>query len=231
MDINRKGISEQVADSIKKKIHNGEYRAGEKIPGEREMGMELSVSRNTVREAYKILEAYGYLTAKHGTGVFVASPEQQIQKMTEAFFVSSDQFKDFFSVRKILEEWTVKWSIENSSPDLIQQLDQILKEANEIVSGDQDFDRLAELDHKFHMTLADHSNNVVLVRIMHFLIDLLSESRTKSINIPGRALKSVQEHERILEAIKQNNIELAQERMIDHIESVECSISQNTLSS
>lgn len=49
------------------------------------MGMELSVSRNTVREAYKILEAYGYLTAKHGTGVFVASPEQQIQKMTEAF--------------------------------------------------------------------------------------------------------------------------------------------------
>jgi GntR family transcriptional repressor for pyruvate dehydrogenase complex len=66
---------------------------------------------------------------------------------------------------------------------------------------------------------------------MHFLIDLLSESRTKSINIPGRALKSVQEHERILEAIKQNNIELAQERMIDHIESVECSISQNTLSS
>ncbi|KML43664.1 FadR/GntR family transcriptional regulator [Cytobacillus firmus] len=231
MDINRKGISEQVADSIKKKIQNGVYRAGEKIPGEREMGIELSVSRNTVREAYKILEAYGYLTAKHGTGVFVASPEQQIQKMTEAFFVSSDQFKDFFSVRKILEEWTVKWSIENSSLDLIQQLDQILKEANEIVSGDQDFDRLAELDHKFHMTLADHSNNVVLVRIMHFLIDLLSESRTKSINIPGRALKSVQEHERILEAIKQNNIELAQERMIDHIESVECSISQNTLSS
>lgn len=231
MDINRKGISEQVADSIKKKIQNGVYRAGEKIPGEREMGIELSVSRNTVREAYKILEAYGYLTAKHGTGVFVASPEQQIQKMTEAFFVSSDQFKDFFSVRKILEEWTVKWSIENSSLDLIQQLDQILKEANEIVSGDQDFDRLAELDHKFHMTLADHSNNVVLVRIMHFLIDLLSESRTKSINIPGRALKSVQEHERILEAIKQNNIVLAQERMIDHIESVECSISQNTLSS
>ncbi|KON88995.1 hypothetical protein AF332_20850 [Sporosarcina globispora] len=230
MDINRKGISEQVADSIKKKIQNGEYKAGEKIPGEREMGIELSVSRNTVREAYKILEAYGYLTAKHGTGVFVASPEQQIQKMTEAFFVSSDQFKDFFSVRKILEEWTVKWSIENSNQDLIQQLDQILKEANEIVTGDQNFDRLAELDHKFHMTLADHSNNVVLVRIMHFLIDLLSESRTKSINIPGRALKSVQEHERILEAIKQNNIELAQERMIDHIESVECSISQNTLS-
>lgn len=229
MELNRKGISEQVADKIKKKIQNGEYKVDERIPGERDMAIELSVSRNTVREAYKILEAYGYLTAKHGTGVFVSSPEQQIKKMTEAFFVSSDQIKDFFSVRKIMEEWTVRWSIENSDSDLVNELDSIIKEAVKVVENENDSARLAELDHKFHLTLANKSKNVVLVRLMNYLVDLLSESRMKSIHIPGRAHQSVQEHIKIFEAIKQKDISLAQMYMNKHLESVEHSITQNSL--
>ncbi|WP_066295420.1 FadR/GntR family transcriptional regulator [Bacillus sp. FJAT-29937] len=225
MQINRKGISEQVADSIKRRIQNGEYKVGDKIPGEREMGTELSVSRNTVREAYKILEAYGYLTVKHGIGVFVASPEHLIQKMTEAFFVTSDQIKDFFAVRKILEEWTVKWAIENSCDDQFNELEQIVNEAKDILAGEIDYNRLAELDHKFHITLANNSKNEVLVRIMNFLIDLLSESRNKSIQIPGRVKQSVQEHAKILQAIKQKNITVAQQLMKDHLDSVEHSLS------
>ncbi|NWQ42870.1 FadR family transcriptional regulator [Bacillus sp. EB106-08-02-XG196] len=228
MELNRKGISEQVADSIKKKIQDGIYKPGEKIPGERDMGIELSVSRNTVREAYKILEAYGYLTAKHGTGVFVASPEHQIQKMAEAFFVSSDQIKDFFAVRQILEESTVKWAIENSNVEQINELEQIINEANEILDGKIDYNRLAELDHKFHINLANNSKNAVLVRLMYYLIDLLSESRTKSIQIPGRVRQSVQEHTKILEAMKQKDIPLAQQYMKEHLGSVEQSITQAT---
>lgn len=226
MQLNRKGISEQVADSIKLRIQKGEYKVGDKIPGERDMGMELSVSRNTVREAYKILEAYGYLTVKHGTGVFVASPEHQIQKMTEAFFISSDHIKDFFAVRKILEEWTVKWSIENSSSDQFKDLELIVNEANEILTGEINYSRLAELDHKFHMTIANNSKNEVLIRIMNYLIDLLSESRNKSIQIPGRAKQSVQEHAKILQAMKQKNIALAQQSIKSHLDSVEHSINK-----
>lgn len=229
MQLNRKGISEQVADSIKKKIQDGDYNVGDKILGEREMSMELSVSRNTVREAYKILEAYGYLKAKHGTGVFVASPEQQIKKMVESFFVSSDQINDFFAVRKILEEWTVKWAIENSNDDQFIELEKIIKEAYEIIDGKNNFDELAELDHKFHMTLAKKSKNVVLIRIMNFLIDLLSESRSKSIQIHGRALQSVEEHTKIIRAMKQRDINLAQQYMKEHLDSVEHSITQNTM--
>jgi GntR family transcriptional regulator, transcriptional repressor for pyruvate dehydrogenase complex len=229
MEFSRKGISEQVADSIKKKIQAGEYQVGERIPGEREMGIELSVSRNTVREAYKILEAYGYLQVKHGTGVFVASPEHQIQKVTEALFVSTEQIKDFFSVRRILEDWTVKWAIEHSSDEQIAELEQIVHEANEIVKETIDYKRLAALDHKFHITIANNSKNTVLTGIMNYLIDLLSESRNKTMQIPGRALQSVQEHAEIIKAMKQRNSELAQQCMKEHLESVERSITENTV--
>lgn len=228
MEFNRKGVSEQVADSIKKKIHDGVFTAGQRIPGERDMALELSVSRNTVREAYKILEAYGYLTAKHGTGVFVASPEQQIQKMAEAFFVSTDQIKDFFAVRKVLEESTVKWAIENSDTDDFNELEEIVKEANEAAKKN-DHDRLSDLDHKFHLTITNYSKNMVLIRIMYYLIDLLSESRTKSVQIPGRAIQSVKEHSKILEAIKKKDVTQAQKNMREHLESVERSITNNNI--
>ncbi|KKB35573.1 FadR/GntR family transcriptional regulator [Bacillus thermotolerans] len=229
MQFNRKGVSEQVADNIKQKIQAGAYKVGEKIPGEREMAMELSVSRNTVREAYKILEAYGYLTVKHGTGVFIASPEEQIQKMTEAFFVSSDHIKDFFAVRKILEEWTVKWVIENSDHAQFDELANIIEKSKEVAQGNCNFTQLAELDHEFHMTLANQSQNTVLIRIMNFLIDLLSEVRMQTAQIPGRAAQSVQEHAKILEAIKQRDVLLAQRYMREHLESVESSITENKL--
>ncbi|MGG1397144.1 FadR/GntR family transcriptional regulator [Bacillus salipaludis] len=219
--INRKGISEQVADTIKKMIHEGKYKVGEKIPGEREFASELEVSRNTVREAYKILEAYGYITAKHGTGVFVASPEQQISKMTESFFISTDQIKDFFAVRKILEENTVQWAIENSSSVEIKELDEIIDQAQAVIQGDVDFQKLGDLDQKFHLGIANKSHNTVLIRIMHNLIDLLSESRMKSIQIEGRAIKSVQEHTAILDAIKKKDIALAKKYMREHLDSVQ----------
>ena len=64
---------------------------------------------------------------------------------------------------------------------------------------------------------------------MNYLIDLLSESRNKTIQIPGRALQSVQEHTKILQAIKQKNPDLAQHCMKEHLESVERSITENAI--
>ena len=228
MIVNRKGVTEQVADIIKRKIQDGIYKEGDKILGEREMAETIGVSRNTVREAYKILEAYGYLTVKHGTGVFISSSEHQIQKMTESFFVSTDHVKDFFAVRMILEEFTVKGAIENFDSTQIDYLEKIILEANEIIEKGVNFEQLAELDHKFHLTLANSSKNVVLIRIMNFLIDLLSETRTKAIQIPGRPLQSILEHAQILEAIKQKDIDLAQACMWKHLDSVEQSITDNS---
>ncbi|MBD1380600.1 FadR/GntR family transcriptional regulator [Metabacillus arenae] len=228
LSFDRKGISEQVADHIKQVIQDGKYKVGEKIPGEREMAAELEVSRNTVREAYKILEAYGYVIARHGTGVFVASEEEQIRKMTGSFFVTSDQVKDLFAVRKILEDSTVEWAILNSSEQEIEELSRIVFQAkNAANAAVVDFQQLSELDHKFHLVLAKMAQNSVLNRIMHNLIDLLGKSRMQSIQIPGRAIQSIEEHEEIVKAIKTKNISDAKKHMTHHLESVEESITNS----
>ncbi|WP_408011133.1 FadR/GntR family transcriptional regulator [Pseudalkalibacillus sp. A8] len=226
-DLERRGISEKVADHIKKLILDKKYEVNQKLPGEREMATILKVSRNTVREAYKILEAYGYITIKHGIGIFVASEEQQIRKMTSFFFVSSDQVKDLFAIRKILENNAVVWAIENASSVQVKELTEIIEKAKSIASQGKDYLELARLDHKFHLTLAHMSQNSVLIRIMHNLIDLLEESRMQVIKIPGRPVKSVDEHVNILKAIKGRDVDAAKHFMSIHLESVEKSIMEN----
>ncbi|MCA0174543.1 FadR/GntR family transcriptional regulator [Bacillus sp. RAR_GA_16] len=223
----RKGISERAADHIKEMILDGRYEVDQKLPGEREMALNLKVSRNTVREAYKILEAYGYVRIKHGKGIFVSTEEHQIQKMTSFFFVSSDRIKDLFAIRKVLEKNAVAWAIENASDEQIEKLSQIVEEAKEVASKGEDYVNLARLDHQFHLALANISQNTVLIRIMHNLIDLLEESRMQVIQIPGRPVKSVDEHAEIVEALKSKQVLLAQQNMDKHLDSVEASIMKN----
>ncbi|WP_249745239.1 FadR/GntR family transcriptional regulator [Mesobacillus boroniphilus] len=225
--LDRKGITEKVSDHIKLMIQDGRFKVNEKLPSEREMAVKLKVSRNTVREAYKILEAYGYLTIKHGTGIFVASEEQQIKKMTSFFFVKTDQIKDLFAIRRILEVNAVAWAIENASLEQMEKLTAIVEKAKVAAKIDNNSEELARLDHEFHVTLANMSQNTVLIHIMQNLIDLLEESRMQVIQIPDRPIKSVSEHLDIVNAIKKKDVSLAQDCMSKHLDSVENSVLQN----
>jgi GntR family transcriptional regulator, transcriptional repressor for pyruvate dehydrogenase complex len=226
-EIERKGVTEKVADHIKGLILNKKFEVNEKLPSEREMAVKLKVSRNTVREAYKILEAYGYLTVKHGTGIFVASEEQQIRKMTSFFFVTTDQIKDLFAIRRILEVNAVAWAVENASTEQVDKLTEIVEEAKVIAKQSVNSDELGRLDHEFHLTLANMSKNTVLIRIMHNLIDLLDESRMQVVNIPERPVKSIDEHIDIVNAVKKKDVSLAQQCMSKHLDSVEKSVMEN----
>lgn len=221
-----KGISERVAEYIKEKIYNGTYQSGERLLAEREMAEQLGVSRNTIRESYKILEAYGYLKAEHGKGFYITSESEQIRKMTESFIVNTSQIKDLFNIRKVLEEATVVWAIENGTVEHLSELESIIKKANHAITHRKNVVELAEYDLQFHLCLAEMSGNEVAHRIMHHLIDLLAQVRSKSINIPNRAKQSVAEHEQILAAIKDRNVELAKQLMKEHLVSVESAIAE-----
>lgn len=227
LKINRKSISTTIVDYIKDSIYQGKFQAGEKMPPERELAQMMNVSRNTIREAYKILAAQGYLTIRHGNGVFVTDAEGQIKNITAAFFVKNDQIAELFSIRKLLETHAVKCAVEHYRPQYGTELMNILDDAQSVLKSNESYEQLAVLDQKFHLALTRMSGNSVLLRIMMNLIDLLGEARTESIGIAGRAEKSLQEHRQIATAIVESDAALAQQYMLEHLESVERSIVYN----
>ena len=64
----------RLAEAIRDGILSGRFRPGEKLPPTRTLAANLSLARNTILEAYEQLIAEGYLTARHGSGTFVAEP-------------------------------------------------------------------------------------------------------------------------------------------------------------
>lgn len=224
LKVDRKSISEEVVQYIRNLILQEKILPGEKIPGEREMAQKINVSRNTVREAYKILAAQGYLNIKHGQGVFISDEESQIRNLTSSFFIKQDDILELFSIRKVLETQAVIWAIENHGMEHHRELRNILEDNRMALKNKASFEELSYLDQKFHLALSRMSGNSILLRIMMNLIDLLSEVRTQTIQIPGRSEQSLKEHIQIMEAMMSNNKKLAKHYMLEHLSSVEKSI-------
>ncbi len=222
--VDRKSISDEVVLYIKDLIHRDQFSPGEKIPGEREMAQKINVSRNTVREAYKILGAQGYLTIKHGQGVFISDENSQIRNLTSSFFMKRDNVLELFSIRKVLESQAVIWAMENPQADHQREFKHILEDNRLALKNKASFEELSLLDQKFHLALCRMSGNTILVRIMINLIDLLSEVRMQTIQIPGRSEQSLKEHILIVEAMMAGDKKLAKQCILKHLSSVEDSI-------
>src|SRR5699024_12032406 len=126
--------------------------------------------------------------------------------------------------RRLMKEKSIKIEEINRTEKQLKKLAQIIYNATEIETKDNNYEQLSGYDSKFHLYLAEMSGNEIINRIMHHLIDLLSKARTHSIQIPNRAKKSIMEHEKILQAIKDKNKGLAKLLMKEHLDSVEHSM-------
>ncbi|MCM3761853.1 FadR family transcriptional regulator [Alkalihalobacillus oceani] len=222
--VNRKSISSSVADHFKELILDQKFAIGERLPSEREMSQKLHVSRNTVREAYKILAAKGYVDIKHGNGVFVANYEENIKHLADDFFLKKDQVVELFTIRKVLETTAVRLAMERLDEKTEKELNAILEITRQSLKEGAGKEELSNLDQKFHLTLTKISGNSILLRIMMNLIDVLSEARLEAVSIPGRGRLSLTQHIKIVEAMIERDLALAEQAMIEHLESVEESI-------
>ncbi|MCM3567596.1 FadR/GntR family transcriptional regulator [Neobacillus mesonae] len=219
----RATVAEKVVDYIKELIVKEKISPKEKLPSEREMSEKLNISRNTVREAYKILSTLGYVEIKHGLGVFVSSETKSINQWAASFFMKSDQILELFDIRMLLESQSVKWASEFATKSQINTLQEHVQHSFKLFKNmdiKQSAPLLAKADQEFHILLAEFSGNSILHRIMLNLIDMLNEIHKETIEIPGRLYKSIQEHEKIVESVKKKEIDSAEKEMLRHLESV-----------
>ena len=78
MEFNQpKGIYQQIAEQVKSRIADGEWKAGERIPSVREMAVNLGVNPNTVTRSYQSLLDSGVIDNRRGIGYFVAGKAQE----------------------------------------------------------------------------------------------------------------------------------------------------------
>ena len=208
-------------------IFEGNFPPGSPLPPERELADTLNVSRPTLREALNRLEAKGYVERRSKSGNYVcmaipASIREPIHEVIEQNLMSLTDIND---VRKILEMWAVERAAESKSQEHLDSLRNCLDvmRAEVACQSEEQFGRYRTADQEFHRTLAQMTGNLLYVHLAHFLTDLVSRSISLSRLIfpgdyPGSNLKR---HERIFEALRNQDAPRARAAMLDHFEQVE----------
>ncbi len=221
----KRTVYEQIVHVIRSYIVKGDLKPGDKLPSERELAATLNVSRASVREAVKMLSAEGFVEVKHGQGIFISdkeNPDTIIHKL-DKFSMDEKTIRDFFEVRLVLELQAVEWVIKRASTDNLKDLEKLIEDTKQDLSQKDKgvLLSLAEHDTKFHELLAEYAGNHVLLRSMHSLLDILSEVRLKCLQIEGRPIKSLEEHEEIVKALLDRDLSRAKEVTESHIKSLE----------
>lgn len=216
-------LYQTVAERLKKRIADGVYKPGDRLPGERELADELGVSRVTVREAEIALQAMGYIAVKAGSGAYVIDR------------VATDHPGDVPAVTA-LELTQARLLFESEAAALAARAisDETLVHLTSLVTvmsePDQDgADSSLEADREFHLTIAAASGNAAVQDTIERLWRMRTElpavqQAHAAVCCDDMAKERGNEHERILEALKKHDPAAARSAMQDHFSRLLASI-------
>ncbi len=217
--VRRNKVYEEVAKQIERLILK-KLKPGDKLPAERELAELLRVSRSSVRDAIRGLELKGLVEPRQGAGTIVreTSSELAADPFTNALKRRRELVSELLDFRKMLEPPLAARAATHATADQISEMEEILqRQEGKQAQGDA---AVAE-DAEFHYSIALASDNSVVLKVIDTLMDLLRDTRERSLQLEGRPQKSLAGHRRILAAIKRHDAEAAKSAMRRHIEDVE----------
>jgi DNA-binding FadR family transcriptional regulator len=189
-------VSGEIVAQIKTAIHNGLLTPGDQLPAERDLTKQLGVSRVSVRDALRTLEAHGLIEVRVGArgGAFVTAPAPQLvgEGLTNMLLLSSVSPADVTEARIVFELAMLDLAAERITDDDIVALEEICDRADaSLATGSYDVAFSAE----FHTRLARCTHNDAIALFADTLRGAVRTSLAEGQEIdPTVGLAGVVEH-------------------------------------
>ena len=192
-------IPEAVVQRVIQMIDDGTWKAGDRLPPQRQLAHELDVSMSSLREALQTLQGMGVLELRHGQGTFICrNPSQIVERcLNLAFVLDRDMIEDFLDARRAIEGGLAYLAAKRATKDEIAQLANLIDGMREAVYTGNDL-RFEELDVTFHRLIAEMSKSDIL----QYLGSTLSETLENFIRVVPHTPKGWQRHAEVCAAIK-----------------------------
>jgi GntR family transcriptional repressor for pyruvate dehydrogenase complex len=213
-------LYERVVDKVLDLIAANTWRPGYRLPPERELAEAFGVSRTVVREAVKALEARGVLESLTGSGVYVRAVDSSIISRSLQTYIQLSNQDDFEirlnEVRRVLEVEIAALAAQRATPEQRAQLRKICQEMR---SGGQAGHKMAELDFRLHLTLAEATQNELFEVLLAPLINQLHDQIVLTWDGYGpRPVETVlDQHEAIVAAVESSDPDAARQAMTKHL--------------
>ena len=219
--IKRTQRSEEVRRQIEDAIKSGDFAPGERLPSERELVETFGVSRVSVREAIRSLEAIGLVRVYHGRGAFVNDRRSGLgEPMARWLDLHRDEVLELLGVRGALDEYAAALAAENDDAAKIAVITTAHEEFSAAVENEGSAADLVPLDIDLHIAIAEASGNRLLYDLLSDLHSYLAESRYLALVLPGRPARSAAEHADIVGAIANGDAPGARLATSNHIAGV-----------
>ncbi|MFO1220723.1 MAG: GntR family transcriptional regulator [Burkholderiaceae bacterium] len=206
----------QIAEQLRMRIVAGDYALGSRLPPERDLALQLGVSRPTVREAVIALEVEGLVEVRMGSGIYVVGRDAALGEAPSVAFGPLEIIR----ARQVVERELA--AVVARSPrraaaaaglrEAIVQMEADLARQVMPIAGDR----------RFHLCLAEACDNAALLRVVSELYD---ERENPLFDRLGRLFedvsswrKAVAEHRAVVDAIAEGDAARARTAMHVHLE-------------
>jgi GntR family transcriptional repressor for pyruvate dehydrogenase complex len=219
-------LSSAVTRQIEKLILRGILRPGERLPAERELADRLGVSRPSLREAVAELQEKGLLTARAGSGIFVADVLGNAfsEALVNLFASHEEAVFDYLSFRRDLESLAAERAARLASDTDLAVIAEVFAkmEAAHVKTNPA---REAQLDAEFHMAILEASHNVIMLHMMRSMFQLLREGvfYNRQIMFKQRTTRDalLEQHRAINDALQLRDADAAKDAVISHLDFVQ----------
>ncbi|GAA2585491.1 GntR family transcriptional regulator [Dactylosporangium sp. NPDC000555] len=213
--INIKRLHNEVQHQIRELIDSGILKPGQTLPPERELAEQLGVSRNSLREALRVLEARGIIVTRHGVGRAV----RDVQPTGSADWSLTDSI-EVITINEVLDARAL---LEPRAAELacLRHTDE---EMREILDAAKDHSSWADTI-RFHNAIAAAAHHVVIEQLINHQLRLLEELRQRDrYRSDDDAHTLTSDHLQIAAAIERRDAEAARSLMQKHLQQTHDSI-------
>ncbi len=190
-----------IIELIKEKIVGGELSPGDKLPSEQEMVDQLGVSRTSIREATKILEAIGVIKIRRGTGMFLTSStsSSNLDPLIFNLILHANQIDKLIEFRQYFEQMVVDLASIKCTQDDLDQIEIILKKQRK--SKDLEPEMWTDLEISFHHAILDCTKNPLIIELGKSVYGLYRHNMHQFTSNEERK-HTVETHTKYLKALK-----------------------------
>ncbi|MFC3282157.1 transcriptional regulator NanR [Litchfieldella rifensis] len=218
--VERKTLSEQVAEQLEADILEGRLHEDDQLPSERELMEQFGVGRPAVREALFYLQRLGLIAINSGTRARVIRPTAEavmarLSGVTKQLLSKSEGQQYFQEARAMFEISLARYAARHASEDDLTRLRQALADNHEALGDEARFKRS---DNDFHGVLASIGHNPIFDAIHVALSEWLDDRRAQALQREGEDQAAMKAHTEIVEAIASRDPDAAEAAMRRHLD-------------
>ena len=223
--IERTTLAASAFEQLISYVVNGDWKAGDRIPPERELCQQLGIARTSLREALKAMELIGMLESRVGDGTFVCPRSEFLSRPLLWAFTGTDhhELRDIMEARVLLEKDLAGLAAERGSTEEIDKIADAVQMMRDSIARNTS---ILDADMTFHLAVADAAHNEVLRNAVQLLRNLMRQWIFLKLLMPDVPLKVLKRHEAIYLAIRKRDPEAARNAMWKHLDETVALVTQ-----